>query len=73
MNEKLLTLFAVGFAGFAAWWVLRPKLSTSPGVGATNYTPALAAVLNRNPVDASPVQRIDTSELAFWHEKEPWW
>lgn len=68
-NPKLMTAAALGFAAFSLWYITsRNKTATAPNVGATNYTPALDALVNRNPVtDPAPVQ-IKVSELAYWHE-----
>lgn len=72
-KDTLLTVFAVGFAAFAAWWVARPAVASPLGIAATNYTPAFDALVNRNPVNAPPPVQIKTDELGFWHEKEPGW
>lgn len=67
-NPQLMTAAAVGFAVFSLWYITRSKTPTAPSLAATNYTPALDALVNRNPVtDPLPVM-LKVSEMAYWHE-----
>lgn len=67
-TNKVMTAAAVGFAAFALWYITKGNKTPTTNLAATNYTPALDALVNRNPVtDPAPVD-IKVSELAYWHE-----
>ena len=68
MNTKLMTAAAVGFAAFSLWYITRSKTPTAPNVGATNYTPALDALVNRDPVTTPAPVKIVVNESSYWHE-----
>lgn len=67
-NPQFMTAAAVGFAVFSLWYITRSKTPTAPNLAATNYTPALDALVNRNPVTDPAPAELKVSELAYWHE-----
>lgn len=68
MNKnQLMTAAALGFAAFSLWYITKGNKTPTSPAPATNYTPCLDALCNRDPVNA-PQTTVKFDVLTDWHD-----